>query len=120
MLQNVGKGRYTMFTSNNHARACNQVLAIAGVPLKFVGKKANFAQMRKHMMKYKRPIILGTYLTGGGGHIILLIGCDDKGFLVSDPYGEYPYRKKNGFRQYYTDKGLRGKISKAIYLEDTK
>ncbi|MEG4488822.1 C39 family peptidase [Microcoleus sp. D2_18a_B4] len=42
----------------------------------------------KQHLKSGNPCIVHGYFTGPG-HIIVLVGYDDKGFLVHDPYGEW-------------------------------
>lgn len=42
----------------------------------------------KSHLKAGKPVITHGYFTDFG-HIIVLVGYDDKGFLVHDPYGEW-------------------------------
>ncbi|PKL35881.1 MAG: hypothetical protein CVV44_20405 [Spirochaetae bacterium HGW-Spirochaetae-1] len=57
------------------------------------------------------PIILGTNKIGGlpGGHIILVTGYTDKGFIVNDPYGDAltGYNSDNGDSVVYPDEYLK-------------
>ncbi len=52
------------------------------------------------------PVILGTKKLGGlrGGHIILLVRKDTKGFYVNDPFGDglnSNYINQNGYNVFY-------------------
>jgi hypothetical protein len=48
---------------------------------------ATFGRCKKHL-DTRNPCIIHGYFTQPG-HIIVLVGYDDKGFLVHDPYGEW-------------------------------
>lgn len=43
----------------------------------------------KAWLRSGKPAIVHGYFTSPSGHIVCLIGCDDAGFFVNDPYGEY-------------------------------
>ena len=49
--------------------------------------KASFDAVKKHLTA-GNPCITHGYFTDFG-HIIVIVGYDDKGFLVHDPYGEW-------------------------------
>jgi uncharacterized protein YvpB len=49
--------------------------------------KATIAQAQE-WLKTGKPAIIHGYFTQFG-HIVVLVGCDDAGFLVHDPYGEW-------------------------------
>jgi len=63
----------------------------------------NFEDVKKHLAN-GNPVIYSGKFTGSG-HIIVLIGYDDKGFIVNDPYGEWfstGYQNKSGAKLHYS------------------
>ncbi len=78
------------------------------------GFGGNFSTARtwgqiKQELIANRPVVVGGYFTHGG-HIITIIGFDDKGYIVHDPYGN----ALTGYRQ-TEGKGLRYPF---IYMRD--
>ncbi len=45
-----------------------------------------WAQIRQEIAA-NRPVVIGGYFTHGG-HIVCIIGYDEQGFIVNDPYGD--------------------------------
>ena len=60
------------------------------------------------------PVIIGTRKLGGlpGGHIILLVGYNDNGFYVNDPFGDAStnYVSHTGYQVYYPNDFLIPKL----------
>lgn len=74
-----------------------QALEHFGVPDKF-GVSVPFDAMKEHLEKEKPVIYSGKFTRSG--HIIVLKGFNETGFIVHDPYGEYFSRgyKRNTLR----------------------
>lgn len=58
----------------------------------------NQEQIREWLWITKKPIVIGTKLTGRGGHVIMITGFYPGGFVCNDPFGNanYNYNVKNG------------------------
>jgi GH24 family phage-related lysozyme (muramidase)/uncharacterized protein YvpB len=56
--------------------------------------KATIERVKKHLSS-GRPVVIHGYFTSFG-HIIAVIGYDEKGFIVHDPYGEWA---SSGYRR---------------------
>jgi hypothetical protein len=67
-----------------------------------------WAQIKQELLE-NRPVVIGGYFTHGG-HIITVIGFDEHGYIVHDPYGN----ALTGYRQ-TEGKGLRYPY---IYMRD--
>lgn len=64
--------------------------------------KMSQGQLRKYIDKNELPVTIGTKLTHGG-HIVLCIGYDEKGFTVNDPYG-WARSSKRDYKNYPSSK----------------
>jgi hypothetical protein len=117
------------YTSALHVKMFNELMKSSAVPLQAVlYDTAVFSKLATYIKTKKRPAILGTKLTGDGGHIIRVVGYgvdteSKEYFVVSDPYGEYPYKtdnqKKDGHLKRYYISLLTGKVTRMTLLEDT-
>jgi uncharacterized protein YvpB len=70
------------------ARTDNQALQALYRAYGFGGEfstSRTWSQIRQEIIA-NRPVVIGGYFTHGG-HIICIIGFDDQGFIVHDPYG---------------------------------
>ena len=62
-----------------------------------------FDKARRYLDEGNLCIYSGKFT--GSGHIIVLVGYDEKGFIVNDPYGEWfstGYKNKSGERLHYS------------------
>ena len=49
----------------------------------------NFEEVKEWMEENDTPVVIGTKASKGRGHIIVIVGYNDKGFIVNDPYGNF-------------------------------
>jgi GH24 family phage-related lysozyme (muramidase)/uncharacterized protein YvpB len=78
-MENNGLSRHSPIDLRNMARAY-------GLDVRF-DSKATIEQVKRHLSS-GRPVVVHGYFTSFG-HIIVIIGYDEKGFIVHDPYGEW-------------------------------
>lgn len=78
-MEDNGLSRHSPIDLRNMARAY-------GLDARF-DSKATIEQVKRHLSS-GRPVVVHGYFTSFG-HIIVIIGYDEKGFLVHDPYGEW-------------------------------
>jgi hypothetical protein len=62
------------------------------------------AQLRG-VLRSGRPVVLNNYFTAGG-HVVLVIGFTDKGFVIHDPAGIWAGRKGGGYPKGGSGKSL--------------
>ena len=65
--------------------------------------ETSFAAIKAHLATGNPVIYSGRFTSSG--HIIVLVGFDDKGFIVNDPWGEWfstGYQKKPGQNLHYS------------------
>jgi uncharacterized protein YvpB len=65
----------------------------------------NTIESVKAWLQSGKPAVVHGYFTQSG-HIVCLIGCDDTGFFVNDPYGEF---FADGYDRNDADDGTKGK-----------
>lgn len=65
------------------------------------------SQIKNQLAARETPIIVGTKLTHSG-HVVVLVGCDNSGFYVNDPYGDYTkgYPNAKGKECYYLNEHM--------------
>jgi GH24 family phage-related lysozyme (muramidase)/uncharacterized protein YvpB len=78
-MEDNGLARHSPIDLRNMARAYGLIVDF--------DSKATIEHVKKHLSS-GRPVVIHGYFTSFG-HIIVIIGYDEKGFIVHDPYGEW-------------------------------
>jgi uncharacterized protein YvpB len=73
--------------SRHHGEDLALISQDYGVPDRFTKTASGIEEVQRHLAA-GRPAIVHGYFTDFG-HIIVLVGYDEDGFIVHDPYGEW-------------------------------
>lgn len=97
-----------------HQAAIKEWLEKAGLTCNVIFKDGNATWKELSEAVKKSPVIIGTYGLGGlpGGHIILIVDCDDKNIYVNDPYGDAitGYKTYTGAMRTYPIEWIKPKV----------
>lgn len=75
--------------SRHNPHDMDEWFQLNGVPSEF-DASASIEDIKAHIDR-GNPVIIHGYFTSFG-HIVVVIGYDEDGFIVHDPYGVYPYK----------------------------
>lgn len=102
-----------VYMLENHADFFNQMMGSLSLNLRAQVLKANLTELRNYFNKTKQIAILGI-AKGDFRHITTVLGTTDSGFVITDPYGLYPYRQRFGHCIVYTEKFLKPIVTRMV------
>ncbi len=82
------------WTKSYHPRTIWMFWSKLYFPAKMPGLSAEYAsftfeEVKEWMEDNDTPVIIGTKASKGRGHIIVIVGYNEEGFIVNDPYGNF-------------------------------
>ena len=85
-------------------------------------KKFTQEQIKEWLYTKKIPIVVGTELTGRGGHVVMITGFYNRGFICNDPWGNanFDYRIRDGRQAKYRYSMLLEKTNVLLITRSSK
>jgi hypothetical protein len=106
-------GPNDVYLLENHANFWNQSMKAIGFSLHAVVQKASLKELRLYLKRTNQIAILGIAVKEFR-HITTVLGTTEDGFVITDPYGLYPYRQRFGHCVVYSDSFLKNIVTRMV------